>query len=376
MTVPRWTPRGTFLPLLLVWSVLALLESAKWYLAMRHRGFDVTWQLALIGNVPWWYAWALLTPLVGRLARRFEISGSSAWRAAAVHTAAAAGFSLVHLVLVGALFFQTVSYRLPGHTMAAEVTGIVRSFFILDLLTYAAILGAWHAVLFYRRAQADRLTAAALAVRSAQLETAVSEARLNALRMELHPHFLFNALNAISGLVRKGESDRAVLMLARVGDLLRRTLARDSAPELPLARELDLLHDYLEIERVRFGDRLAVEIDVSAEALGVTVPTLFLQPLVENAVRHGVSPHPGPGRVAIRAARDNGTLLVRVENTGGPPGAAAVPVVEGVGLSNTRARLAQRYGGRATLTAARTAEGGFAVAIRLPADAAAAPDDG
>jgi sensor histidine kinase YesM len=101
------------------------------------------------------------------------------------------------------------------------------------------------------------------------------------------------------------------------------------------------------------------------------VPTLFLQPLVENAVRHGVSPHPGPGRVAIRAARENGTLLVRVENTGAPAGEPGAPVVEGVGLSNTRARLEQRYGGRASLSAGRTADGGFAVAIRLPADRAA-----
>jgi two-component system LytT family sensor kinase len=365
VTLSRWVPRGTVLPVLLGWTILALLESAKWYLTMRHRGFDVTWQLALIGNVPWWYAWALLTPVIARLAERFEISGAAAWRSAAVHGAAAVGCTLVHLVAVGALFFHTVSYRLPGNTLTAEVTGIVRSFFILDLLTYAAILGACHAVLFYRRAQAERLTAASLAA-------AVSEARLNALRMELHPHFLFNALNAVSGLVRKGEQDRAVLMLARVGDLLRRTLSRDSAPELPLARELELLQGYLEIERVRFGDRLTVDVEVDDEALGVTVPTLFLQPLVENAVRHGVSPHPGPGRVAIRAARENGTLLVRVENTGAPAGGPGAPVVEGVGLSNTRARLEQRYGSRASLSAGRTADGGFAVAIRLPADGAAA----
>ena len=368
MTLPRWFPRGTFLPVFLGWTVLALLESAKWYVTVRQRGFDVTWQLALIGNVPWWYAWALLTPVVARLAARFEISGPAAWRSAAVHALAAVGCTLLHLVSVGALFFHTVSYRLPGHTMAAEVSGIVRSFFILDLLTYAAILGACHAVRFYRRGQADRLATAALAVRSAQLEAAVAEARLNALRMELHPHFIFNALNAVSGLVRKGEQDRAVLMLARVGDLLRRTLSRDSAPELPLARELELLQGYLEIERVRFGDRLTVDVAVEPEALSVVVPTLFLQPLVENAVRHGVSPHPGPGRVAIRAARENGTLRVRVENTGGPPAGAGAPVIEGVGLSNTRARLEQRYGARASVSAARTPDGGFAVAISLPVD--------
>jgi LytS/YehU family sensor histidine kinase len=153
-----------------------------------------------------------------------------------------------------------------------------------------------------------------------------------------------------------------------VGDLLRRTLSRDSAPELPLARELELLQGYLEIERVRFGDRLTVDVDVEPEALSVVVPTLFLQPLVENAVRHGVSPHPGPGRVAIRAARENGTLRVRVENTGGPPAGAGAPVIEGVGLSNTRARLEQRYGARASVSAGRTPDGGFAVAISLPVD--------
>jgi LytS/YehU family sensor histidine kinase len=194
----------------------------------------------------------------------------------------------------------------------------------------------------------------------------MTEARLNALRMELHPHFLFNTLNAISGLVRRREIDAAVRMLARLGELLRVTLERGSVQQVPLERELSFLRLYLEIERIRFHDRLGVDFEVDPEVLDALVPTLILQPLVENAVRHGVARLSGPGRVGVRAARQDGKLILQVADTGAGFQAGNGGTRLGVGLSNTRARLEQLYGADAAMMLDNGPAGGALVTVTLP----------
>jgi LytS/YehU family sensor histidine kinase len=198
-------------------------------------------------------------------------------------------------------------------------------------------------------------------VAAAQLEGRLSEARLESLRLQLHPHFLFNTLNAISAFV-DADPERARRMIARLGELLRRTLDGGTTAELPLSRELDLLAPYLEIQRIRFGDRLSIELDVPDGAAGALVPTLMLQPLVENAVEHGVNRTHDGARVRLTAERAGDRLRLEIEDNGPGPTRGG----EGVGLANTRARLAALYGDshRLELKAAET--GGTMVSIELP----------
>ena len=201
-------------------------------------------------------------------------------------------------------------------------------------------------------------------------EARAHEARLAALRLQLQPHFLFNALNAVSTLVTDGRPAEANRMLARLADFLRATLERKDTAEVPLADEIAFTRQYLEIEEVRFGERLRVEVDIDPAARGALVPAMILQPLVENAVRHAVLPRTEGGAIGIVASRENGTLHLFVHDDGpGPaPGGVetTVPARNGLGLANTRQRLEELYGAGAELTLGTSDRGGLAVSLRLP----------
>jgi two-component system LytT family sensor kinase len=198
-------------------------------------------------------------------------------------------------------------------------------------------------------------------VAAAQLERRLTEARLEALRLQLHPHFLFNTLNAISAFVEV-DPERARRMIARLGELLRRTLDGGAAAELPLSRELDLLVPYLEIQRIRFGDRLSIELDVLDGAGDALIPALMLQPLVENAVEHGVKRTVDGARVRLSAKRSGDRLRLEIADNGpGPTGGGA-----GVGLANTLARLSELYGDAHSFELRPVATGGTIVTIELP----------
>lgn len=348
------------LPVLGFWLAMGVIESVKAYVFWDWTGRPRSWTIAITGNMPWWLLWALLTPVVFAVARRFRLTGPGWPASAAAHFLIGLIVSTVHVAVAGLIYYQTNSYLLPdGRTLAAELSLFFKMYLIVDLLTYAGIVGAYHAVEFYGRYRQGELLAA-------QLETTMHEARLAMLRMELQPHFLFNALNAISGLVRRGDNEAAVTMLARLGTLLRRTLDGHGTQEARLGEELDLLEQYLAIERVRFGDRLDVTVEVEASLFDALVPTLVLQPIVENALRHGLARTPGAGTVRVCAERENGSLVLSVRDSG--PGFAASQDgnYQGVGLSNTRARLEQLYGAAGRLDTGPAPEGGASVRITLP----------
>ena len=195
-----------------------------------------------------------------------------------------------------------------------------------------------------------------------ELEARLADAKLAALRMQLHPHFLFNTLNAIATLVHR-DAHAADEMIANLSELLRGALDT-TAQEIPLRQELDFLARYLDIQQVRFGDRLRVEKEIDAAALNGLVPTLILQPLVENAIRHGIEPHPQPGVIALHAKLDGGTLRLTVRDTGGGP--TSHNQSPGIGLANTQSRLQALYGNRARLAFNTDAEGRFAVQLEIP----------
>jgi signal transduction histidine kinase len=245
--------------------------------------------------------------------------------------------------------------RRPEPPEAQRRNAVLRAKF--NLPVYWVLVSLVHTLRFHRRAE-ER------ARRALELEARLADAKLQALRMQLHPHFLFNTLNAIAALVHK-DPHAADEMITNLSELLRATLDT-AAQEIPLRRELEFLDRYLEIQQMRFGERLRVEKDLDAAALDALVPTLILQPLVENAIRHGIEPAARPGVVTLRARRgDNGLLLLSVRDSGGGP-APREKSSPGIGLANTRARLEALYGSAARLNLHTDAEGGFLVEMQIP----------
>jgi sensor histidine kinase YesM len=225
------------------------------------------------------------------------------------------------------------------------------------LMTYLFLVGLAHA-LAYRRESERR------ALDSAHLETRLVEAQLKSLQRQLQPHFLFNTLNAISGLMRT-DVDAADRMMDRLGDLLRMALDTSHSQEVSLKDELELLQKYLDIEQVRFGTRLSVTMSIDPELLDARVPNFLLQPLVENAVRHGIAPHPRPGRIVVDASRHADRLRIRIGDSGDGVAAHYLTLLnQGVGLSNTRARLEHLYGANHSFVFSN--DGGFCVTIEIP----------
>jgi two-component system LytT family sensor kinase len=358
------------------WTLLGLLESSKGYVADQVQGIPGGWWRALVGNMPWWWFWALLTPAIFALARR--VDGGRRALVLPGHLGAALAASAMHLSAVGALYWWTITRPVLPYLPAAaqarvgtplgQIEAFLNGYLVVDVMTYGAVVLAWYAAEFQRRLRERERAALRLEARAATLEAQMQEARLSALRMELNPHFLFNALNSVAGLVRRGEAAKAIEVLSRLGGLLRLTLERELGHEVPLGRELELLDLYLDIERVRFSDRLDVEVDVEPAAREALVPAFVLQPLVENAVRHGIARVPEPGRITIGARLVGPELAIEITDTG--PGIASEQRAgAGVGLRNTRARLAQLYGSAAVLRLERGAAGGTIATLSLPARA-------
>ncbi len=333
--------------------------------ALQQHGANV---LREMSTPFWWTAgnaflpWLAVLPFIPAivwLAGRLPIDRGR-WRGTlGPHLAATVVFGAAHQVVAVALFAAAGLMTGPGGTppFAALFVKLFAYRFALDVLVYWATVGLVHAERATREAL-EREQAAA------RLEASLSEARLSALRDQIDPHFLFNTLNSVSVLALRGDREAVTRVVAALGNLLRRSLDGGRAQEVPLAEELAMLEHYLEIQEIRFGDRLTIERDIDADANEVLVPSMITQPLVENAVHHAVAPTPGPARIAIRASRHDGSLRLEVSDSG--PGFAGVAPAEGIGLGNTRARLAQLYGKAHAIEFGAAPEGGARVVVRLP----------
>jgi LytS/YehU family sensor histidine kinase len=347
------------------WTVMALIETAKSYSAQPAGAETRSFFELLVFNMPWWYTWAALTGVVAVITWRLPVDDARlATRALVIHLVAGALIAGAHLGLVTTIYWNVFGAWLQAASHGALLGNWANVYFVSNFITYACIAGVLYATQYARRYRESALHAAASATEAERAQRRATEARLHALQRELNPHFLFNALNAISGLVRKQESAAAVQMLARLGDLLRETLARGERVESTLDAEMGLLQHYIDIERARFGSRLHVDIDVPSDAGDALLPTFALQPLVENAIRHGVARSSENGHVSIEAVRANGRMTVIVRNTGRPANGAAAE--EGVGLSNTRERLAQLYDGDGGLEFAIDADGEATATLWVP----------
>lgn len=321
------------------------------------NGAPLPWVRALAG-APDWYVWALFLPVVVLLARRFPLDHGRWGRSLAVHVPLGLGVALLEL---GAFTLVNVWYNRavlgsPYPSLGWAYVNILSRWLPLAFLIYALVVAIMTAVDHARRSRERAVTAA-------RLETELERAKAHALRAQIQPHFLFNALNTIAMLVRQGRGDAAVEAMASLGGILRRSMDPAGGVETTLERELAFVEDYLRVERYRLEDRLRVSFDVDPAALGARLPPLILQPLVENAVRHGIADLAQGGAITITARHDGGALDLSVHDTGR---GFHEPPAEGIGLSNVRARLHAHYGGQARLAITSDPGRGTLVTIRLP----------
>jgi sensor histidine kinase YesM len=274
-----------------------------------------------------------------------------------IHLCAGAVVSLIYTSLRSLVGLWQLQLSGDPLIFSAAFKPLLVKIWHFNLLIYGVIVTIVHAFDYYQKFREREL-------RSLELEKHLAEAKLEALQMQLNPHFLFNTLHGISALMHK-DVDMADRILSRLSDLLRRTLENTGTQEVPLKQELDFLERYLEIERTRFGDRLTVRMHIDPDTLEAQVPNLVLQPLVENAIRHGIEPHAKPGIIELRAQRKNGMLHLQVQDNGAGL-AGGQPLEEGIGLSNTRARLQQLYGSAHQFQLRNLTSGGLVVSITIP----------
>lgn len=326
---------------LLGWTGIGLLFSMPILVSSWVDEAAVPWSM-VASEMLRWYLWALLVPVMWWQARRFPLERGPGGRFAA--------HLVINLVLAVAVsFFYSILDVLKREILTALVLGTTPNFAPTEdwiavvswgaeyhVLTYFCLLAVIHAFLYYDKLRERE-------VKTSRLEAQLTMARLEVLKTQLHPHFLFNTLNAISALMHR-DVDAADRMIALLSDLLRLSLDQDSRHQVPLKDELSFLDRYLKIEKIRFRDRLKVEMDVEDECLSAQVPRLILQPLVENSVRHGLAVLSSAGRLGVRARRKGDRLVVSVFDDGPGLPASGAPEREGVGLANTRARLRQIYG--------------------------------
>jgi two-component system, LytTR family, sensor kinase len=349
-----------FLQLLALYAVIAALFATERTVSYLGETKAPTWAYSFSLSAAPWASWLLFTPLVVYLARRYPLEGASLKRSLLVHAGAAIAIAPlqayvnIYIGVVISIFAE--GYRTTWHQLLFLPPAVIASRCIRNPLIYAIIVGITSTVDYYRKFREREL-------RAAQLEGQLASARLHALQSQIHPHFLFNTLNAVTALMRQ-DVNAAERMLVRLADLLRLTLKGGDSQEVPLRKELDLLEAYLDIERIRFADRLKVFREIDPLVLDAPVPRLLLQPLAENAIRHGLAPKRGEGTLWIRARPDGDMLELTICDDGvGLPGTGSK---DGVGLGTTRVRLITLYGEAGALVVSEREGGGVAAIVRLP----------
>ena len=351
----RWVPAG------LIWLGIALLDALGTVTSMREQGRHHQWTTLFFTVILTWLPWAVATPLIVRMGRQYpplRLRTAPGWVG---HAALIAGMTLVTSAWT-ALLDVTLNPMLPdseagpfGRLFRMKVESNVLEALLLYtfVLTISTVLDS-HARLAQQRTE------------TARLNEQLSKAQFEALRRQIEPHFLFNTLNAIAGLVRENRNDDAVSMIAALSDLLRRTLEQSDAQQVPLGEEMQFLEKYLEIQKTRFAERLQVSVEVPKELAWVRVPSLLLQPIVENAVKHGISKRAQGGAIRISAERENGALRLSVYNDGPALPADWEHTRAGIGLVNMRMRLEALYGTGFELKVLNQEPYGVEVSVSLP----------
>lgn len=340
-----------------LWSLIGFAFAGQFYLSSSMLGRAITWGQAISYSLADWYVWALLSLPIARLARRFPPEADVPWRTAGIHLGAAFVFAFLYVLLRAAVGVAHSAFLGEETTFFEVFQPLFVKTFPFNLLIYGVIVSVSHALDYYRKYH-ERT------VQALELEKHLTEARLQSLLRQLKPHFLFNALNGISSLMYT-DVDAADRMLIKLAELLRMTMSQTGAPLAPLRTEIAFLECYLGIEQIRFRDRLDVRLEIDPATLDAQVPNLILQPLVENAIRHGIEPHVRRGLITIRSTRDGENLILSVLDNG-----AGIPPTgftrEGIGTANSRARLRELYGDAQRFEMFNQPEGGLHVRLTFP----------
>lgn len=357
-----------WLAIIIGWTLIGLTFTLNYYLFADHY-VDIfkqqpTLSEMLIWELPYWFLWAALSPLVFWLTKRFPVERGRLLNNLLIHIGGCLSLTVIHRVaylVVGWILHVAVYRRL------ASISSVLSVFVLFNLptgfMSYGTVLLVGYVIDYYRRHRDEELKISRLETELAQAQLQVTQAQLQSLKMQLQPHFLFNTLNSISTLLDE-DVEAADQMIARLGDFLRLTLANPGAQEVTLQEELEFLRCYLAIEQVRFRDRLTVDMNIDPETLEALVPNLILQPIVENAIRHGIIACVGKGRVAIESTRKNGSLCLMVTDNG--PGIQGNTGKRGLGFSLTKERLERRYETNQLLQLGDAPEGGLKVTLQIP----------
>lgn len=339
----------------LLWTFLAFFYVLQQYYISFVKEKEFPFSTNIIWELSYFYTWAALTLLIIFLARKIPFEKKLLLKNGAVHMVFAViiayahrfGSMLIYLYLAKPKSFEK---GFPDFFGPKIILGVFDGFII-----YWMILGVFYSFEYYQQVQQQK-------IKAVRLESQLATAELTALKMQLNPHFLFNTLHAISSLIDSKGKD-AQNMLVRLSDFLRQTLDSEGQQNVSVEKELSFLKGYLEIEQIRFGNRLSVEYNISKTLLDKLIPTLILQPLVENAIKHGIAPNSGQGKIEIAVIEKNMQMEISVCDNGKGIGQ---DIVENVGLNNTRKRLEQVYGDAAELKYYNREQGGFCVQLSIP----------
>jgi signal transduction histidine kinase len=351
---PRWIGIAS------IWFSFGLIDALETVFVMRSEGMHHSWLILFAVVMFSWLPWVVATPLILRLSRKFPLVKPTSILTWLLHISACAATGIVSSAWTSCLYFffnpYLESYPLPYMQLwfVRFYNGLLTDFFL-----YAAILTLNYALdsrarLAFRDAEAARLN------------EQLVKAQLDALRQQIEPHFLFNTLNSVAGLVREGRNDSAISMIAELSDLLRRMLDDSARQQVPLQEEMAFAQKYLDIQKMRFADRLQLSVDIPDELYPAQVPSLILQPMVENAIKHGIAKKAQGGTIRIAASRLNGMLTLSVCNDGPSLPAEWETTLPGIGISNVRTRLKTLYGDVFDLSMRNQTAGGVEVSVSLP----------
>ena len=360
--VPMWQRRWARLAIIWgIWTFIGLVFTLQFYFASYRSERPVPFVDSLYMQMIWAYLFALATPFVLWAVSRMPIDRDNWVRNILLHIPISIALGVVLTALGRILIWLRWGWPLDKPLTFESIARFVVANFTEAIGIYLLIALSGYAFCYYRRFREGQ-------VKTLQLEAQLSQAQLQALKMQLHPHFLFNTLHSISALLHK-DSEAARKMITRLGDFLRLTLENSGSQEVTMRQEMEFLGCYLEIERIRFQDRLTTRLDVAQQTLDAKVPNLILQPIVENAIRHGIAPRSSQGLIEIEAKQQNGTLRIQVRDNG--PGLSEHRTSEnvfkkGLGLANTETRLEQLYGSAHSFNLSNNPDGGLIVTLEIP----------
>lgn len=345
--------------LFFIWMIFGIINSYKSYHFDYGNNAEVMgWERVYLFTTLFWLYWFFITPVIIYLTKKFPLSQKNFLRNFSIHLLGSILVVLFHQFITGILCnVILVIYYLPVFDKwLYRLTHLDSSIF--GILIYWVILGSYLAIDYYRKLQKEEL-------RNLKLEKRLAETQLKALKMQLHPHFLFNVLNSISTLILSGDNKSANKMLTMLSDFLRMTIEEKGVSKIPLHQEIAFIKKYLDMQMIRFSDKLDIKMEFDESLMNTPVPNFILQPIVENAIHHAIMPFNKQGILTLKTFRANGDLILQVEDNGPGIKNLSSEITKGIGIKNTRERLEQLYGEK-RFEFKNKSEGGLSVSLRIP----------